>query len=623
MKQLQDHLTRFWEFRNKIQNPEHGETGDVGKPRAFPYVLQTYLPRTGDGGLEILSYNAETDPPSFTLNADSGLWSFRRGELVVITGPPPLSRPKLQGMIDDMDHDEGIIWLDVDPKDLIEASILAKNDLENRAWRADVLYKQDAMTSIIGFPMIASDPHPPEAIDLIRNKVERHYRPFLPEESILREGEGEENCRNVIAFCCPTDEPARHIVLDDQGKYAQPTTWGWMIPTLSDYSISTGYRWQHWMDLVNGKEGALGNIPQIDFVDPHPRAKEMLLHCLEYILPDWEGCSPKDRLEMLRWFFQWMLWGMGHESVQERPPYSAIFPSGRVHSDLIQAFDFGLLYLWPSDYWGWLIQHVMGEHIDGTRKVKEEVYPIFDEQPDGDNPFEVFFDVSPGFGKRLLWASNRSYNYMSIAYANEPEGSSLYLSALWINAMMHAPWLIHPPAEMQSSLNLIQSSASLTSALSGRTIHDTMATWPVEDHIQTFRPIAFKVIAIDSGVEEDPPAVMPPLDIELREDLFQEQPQEFFLELQDNLFQEQPQEFSLELRGDLFQEQPQEHSFELREDLFELQQEQFEELPAEQEELRIPLNLKRKEATPEPELVELNTIEIEAEDVLYLDDDEP
>lgn len=626
---LKDHLHKFLAFRYKLPAPLHAIPHRIGEPRTFPFVLETRLPDPETGGDEIIAIDPEAVQPCVTIqNAESTIWSFSPGDLIVITSPPPHCKSKLSATISELDEKEGRIYLDLDHREFLEADIHSRATSQN----GDRIYRQDSISHVIGFPTAAAQPMTENEQDRIRESMGKTFRLFTPNPHIDRE-DGE-SARNILAYCAPlTDEP-RHIIIEDRGDYSDAPAHGWMIPSMSDYSIAFGHRWQHWLDLFDQRDDS--DIPFIKFVEPHDHGIGMLLNSLSYINPDWEK-GPKEKIETLRWFFKWMLWSLGHEAYPERPEYGPDFDN-RAHSNLVQVFNFAPLYLWPSDYWGRLIEVVLGLSVTSMEEQRLAVDQIFAEVPEDADPiYQTFFDVEPGCGKRMLWASNHSYHYIAISKAIQPAGSDLYLAALWLNAMMYAPWLIHPPTDIGEEDCVLTSSALMTEAQSAVPGYARRA-FPIEqDELQHFRPLAYKVTILDDDEVETPePEKDPPPEPKFMFPELQFQPEpNYSFDINWNQQEEPAFQFDIQFAEE---EAP---AFEIDEFAFgtvdefveeAVQQEPFQ-LPQAQEqpfELKlkrkeVPLNLRRQETDDrELELVEID--DQEAIDVNYLvvdADDDP
>ena len=228
---------------------------------------------------------------------------------------------------------------------------------------------------------------------------------------------------------------------------------GWLLQPLLLDEVPNNGRWYYWNQARTQGRLPKTPIPQIHFQDqPHPRSAEHLRYCLHQIDPHWSD-NPVSKWRAIHYFFDWLLWSLGHPSVPNLPPDRW---DGRVHDRFYQVFDASWLLMRPYDYFGHLLKQASGSRptipkqipMTAAKQLAEQLFPnAFTRKSDKPKGFQhrcrdyrtqLLIDPETGSGRILLAASNVCLGL--IGTNTHP----LLSKAALLNCYFYIPWRIFP-----------------------------------------------------------------------------------------------------------------------------------------------------------------------------------
>lgn len=208
---------------------------------------------------------------------------------------------------------------------------------------------------------------------------------------------------------------------------------GWLLQYLWPIETMLYGRWDYWQECCESV-GKLPNkgIPQMDFQDqPHPGVRRMLEDCLSAI-GDWQGW---DSGKVFDYFFDWLLYGFGHDTVTQLPKE----PSPGASMKLYQLFDLGAFLLWPYDYFGDLMaENRMGKQqgFFPTPHCIVKMTTRMSLPVEEDLRLKTFHDPCIGTGRFPLYASNHCLRLSG------QDINPMVVKATLVNGYCYAPWLV-------------------------------------------------------------------------------------------------------------------------------------------------------------------------------------
>lgn len=141
---------------------------------------------------------------------------------------------------------------------------------------------------------------------------------------------------------------------------------GWMLETLVRSEIEINGRYLYWQQIRDTGKLSEQPIPQIE-LRPNGFKRKPLDHlkcCLDLLTYKWrEYDEVEHRIRAIEFFFDWLLWSLGHPLIEEFPLIENYCPEedmeswrSDVHNYWVQFFDIRWFLLFPDDYFGVLLQ---------------------------------------------------------------------------------------------------------------------------------------------------------------------------------------------------------------------------------------------------------------------------
>lgn len=233
-------------------------------------------------------------------------------------------------------------------------------------------------------------------------------------------------------------------VLRKDFTLSKPLSWGWLLPYLMGLDDMTWERWNYWAETKLAGRLLERGIPQIEWATEHGEGspgRKMLEHTLNSITKygEWRGWSGA---ENLNYFFDWLLFGFGHNAQQEIPRE----PSGceGASARLYQLFNLEPLIAYPHDYLGDIMaENSYGKHC-GFYPTPMEVASMMTQMqmgndgtgPDQDMRAKSVCDPALGTGRMLLCASNYSLRLYGM------DINQTVIKACLVNGYLYAPWMV-------------------------------------------------------------------------------------------------------------------------------------------------------------------------------------
>jgi hypothetical protein len=230
-------------------------------------------------------------------------------------------------------------------------------------------------------------------------------------------------------------EAAKPRPFDPDVRPKQPLAHGWLLQFLLEADRFTWGRWEHWFEMMQVGKAVGEGIPQIEWTHS-PAARKMLENALNSITRygGWQGWSS---WQYINYFFEWMLFGLGHDG-HKTPPKEPAGSEG-ASDRLFQTFNLETLLAFPSDYFGDILADNQFGKQSGFFPTPMNIVEMMVRMViDGDAREKTVCDPCVGTGRMLLAASNYSYRL----YGVDIDGT--VIKATLINGYLYAPWLVKP-----------------------------------------------------------------------------------------------------------------------------------------------------------------------------------
>ncbi len=232
---------------------------------------------------------------------------------------------------------------------------------------------------------------------------------------------------------------------------------GWMLDRLIRTEIEINGRYLYWQQTR--EKGALLDrpIPKIKFRKKGFQRKPLshLKYCLDLLTDKWRDPDEVEhRIQAIGFFFDWLLWSLGHPSVESFPLVEEYCPEENmeswrsdIHNVWFQVFDVKWLLLWPDDYFGVLL-HEYGlidkppSHRDCLRKATK----LFPDYKDKEYRTNLVVDPQCGTGRYSMALSNFTLNIAPVQLNND----LFSVQACLLNFYLFCPWGLSPLVIEQS-----------------------------------------------------------------------------------------------------------------------------------------------------------------------------
>jgi hypothetical protein len=293
--------------------------------------------------------------------------------------------------------------------------------------------RHEKPSSVIVFPEMAPEKMPNEEVQRVRNFYVD--KPFDSVRDDICRTPGQPIQGAGIWHYSLTGEVQKAYLQGELPFLPGGTEHGWMLDRLISNDCAFNGRWKHW-ELTWDAGKLTAPIPYLEFSEPHPRVMTMLYRCLNVINPD-VGNDPLERQQVLSYFFDWLLWSLGHPCVPFFPEPQRYNAHLRAHDYLYQTFEDGYLCLFPGDALGQLVREMMGGKITPANQASNAIKSIF---PGRRNDYrsQLLIDPECDSGRYMLAASNRTYEYLGLS------SNRLLAQAAIVNMYFYAPWYLFP-----------------------------------------------------------------------------------------------------------------------------------------------------------------------------------
>ena len=284
---------------------------------------------------------------------------------------------------------------------------------------------------------------------------------------------------------------------------------GWLMVYLVACESHWNARWIYWDKTM--ERGKLLNrpIPEIDWLKkPNSRTMDHLYHCLNLITPDWRKSGSETR-KVIRYFFDWLLWSLGHPLV---PDFPEDLWGGRSHDKLFQVFDVEWLLAFPYDHFGQLLEqtmhfslHSMNKSIklatqlfsSGGAKKKASSFGGF---ANVDYRSAVLIEPECETGRLLLASSN--YCFRAVGCNTDEMLSKVSL----LNDYLFRPWSIYPFPFLGSTGDVLDIQGRTLTVMKAKDIDRSyFSRTEVAPNAALFQPIQFRAWKTDSSLSLEKP----------------------------------------------------------------------------------------------------------------------
>ena len=233
---------------------------------------------------------------------------------------------------------------------------------------------------------------------------------------------------------------------------------GWMLRPLAFQEGQINNRWLFWEESNNNKKIMTAAWKKIDFSELNIPTIEMLGHCIKQIEPDFENSQFK--WNAIHYFFDWLLWSLGHSSVPDFPQIVNYYGEGNftewqrtAHNRLMQVFDINYIILFPGDYFGYFLETFSDDteaYKFSLTTEKAQIWCNHHFKNQSSNSIDIndlILDPNVESGRLLLAASNYATKCIGVS-ANTWESKAAIL-----NLYFYAPHLLYEFDFLNSDIN--------------------------------------------------------------------------------------------------------------------------------------------------------------------------